>query len=157
MHGGFDRRSQRNLMTVARSAAVSLALLIGGCAVPGPHAPKQTPAPEGSVAQAGSAPAGASTEGAQRGSDGTARNKTGISACDDYLDNYKQCHRVAGIYDDDTIAAHYAAIRKTLLAASRYPDRREQLKNRCESLAHMLHKALDGKSCDQPAHAVSTD
>lgn len=79
---------------------------------------------------------------------------TGIPSCDEYLASYKTCHLAAGIYARDQIDTRYDMMRTSLLKQSQDPDMRDQLGNRCTSLANQLKEALHGKSCaDVPAPA----
>jgi hypothetical protein len=79
---------------------------------------------------------------------------TGIAACDEYLASYKSCHLAAGIFARDQIETRYDMMRTSLLRQSQDPDMRNQLPNRCASLANQLKDALHGKSCaDTPAPA----
>ena len=79
---------------------------------------------------------------------------TGIASCDEYLASYKSCHLAAGIYARDQIDGRYDMMRTSLLKQSQDPDMRDQLGNRCTSLATQLKEALHGKSCaDVPAPA----
>ena len=81
-------------------------------------------------------------------------DNTGIAACDEYLASYKSCHLAAGIYARDQIDSRYDMMRTSLLRQSQDPDMRDQLGNRCTSLASQLKEALHGKSCaDVPAPA----
>lgn len=81
-------------------------------------------------------------------------NSTGIAACDEYLASYKSCHLAAGIFARDQIEPRYEMMRESLLRQSQDPDMRDQLQNRCTSLANQLKDALHGKSCaDTPAPA----
>ncbi len=74
--------------------------------------------------------------------------KTGISACDDYLASYVACHRAAAIFPPDQIQGRYEDMRSSLLRDSMNPDVRPELGSRCTSLAISLRQALHGKSCD---------
>ena len=81
-------------------------------------------------------------------------SSTGIAACDEYLASYKSCHLAAGIFARDQIEPRYEMMRTSLLRQSQDPDMRDQLQNRCTSLASQLKDALHGKSCaDTPAPA----
>ena len=81
-------------------------------------------------------------------------SSTGIAACDEYLASYKSCHLAAGVFARDQIEPRYEMMRESLLRQSQDPDMRDQLPNRCESLASQLKDALHGKSCaDTPAPA----
>lgn len=81
-------------------------------------------------------------------------DSTGIAACDEYLASYKSCHLAAGIFARDQIDSRYQMMRTSLLRQSQDPDMRDQLGNRCSSLASQLKDALHGKSCaDTPAPA----
>jgi glucose/arabinose dehydrogenase len=81
-------------------------------------------------------------------------NSTGIAACDEYLASYKSCHLAAGVFARDQIEPRYEMMRTSLLRQSQDPDMRDQLQNRCVSLASQLKDALHGKSCaDTPAPA----
>ncbi|MGY3229983.1 hypothetical protein ACVWWJ_001467 [Luteibacter sp. HA06] len=81
-------------------------------------------------------------------------NSTGIAACDEYLASYKSCHMAAGVFARDQIEPRYEMMRTSLLRQSQDPDMRDQLQNRCVSLASQLKDALHGKSCaDTPAPA----
>lgn len=81
-------------------------------------------------------------------------NSTGIAACDEYLASYKSCHLAAGVFARDQIEPRYEMMRESLLRQSQDPDMRDQLPNRCVSLATQLKDALHGKSCaDTPAPA----
>lgn len=72
---------------------------------------------------------------------------TGIASCDEYLASYKSCHLAAGVYARDQIDSRYDMMRTSLLRQSQDPDMRDQLSNRCVSLATQLKEALHGKSC----------
>jgi hypothetical protein len=94
------------------------------------------------------------TTGATAAASGPLPNSTGIAACDEYLASYKSCHLVAGVFARDQIDARYDMMRTSLLRQSQDPDMRDQLQNRCVSLANQLKDALHGKSCaDTPAPA----
>jgi hypothetical protein len=81
-------------------------------------------------------------------------DSTGIAACDEYLASYKSCHLAAGVFARDQIEPRYEMMRTSLLRQSQDPDMRDQLQNRCVSLASQLKDALHGKSCaDTPAPA----
>jgi hypothetical protein len=81
-------------------------------------------------------------------------DSTGIAACDEYLASYKSCHLAAGVFARDQIEPRYEMMRTSLLRQSQDPDMRDQLSNRCVSLASQLKDALHGKSCaDTPAPA----
>ncbi|MGF6709721.1 hypothetical protein QFZ41_000685 [Luteibacter sp. W1I16] len=81
-------------------------------------------------------------------------DSTGIASCDEYLASYKSCHLAAGIYARDQIESRYELMRTSLLRQSQDADMRDQLSNRCTSLANQLKEALHGKSCaDVPAPA----
>ncbi|WP_448097054.1 hypothetical protein [Luteibacter yeojuensis] len=81
-------------------------------------------------------------------------DNTGIASCDEYLASYKSCHLAAGIYARDQIESRYELMRTSLLRQSQDADMRDQLSNRCTSLANQLKEALHGKSCaDVPAPA----
>jgi hypothetical protein len=81
-------------------------------------------------------------------------SSTGIAACDEYLASYKSCHLAAGVFARDQIEPRYEMMRDSLLRQSQDPDMRDQLQNRCTSLASQLKDALHGKSCaDTPAPA----
>lgn len=81
-------------------------------------------------------------------------DNTGIASCDEYLASYKSCHLAAGIYARDQIESRYELMRTSLLRQSQDADMRDQLANRCTSLANQLKEALHGKSCtDVPAPA----
>ena len=99
------------------------------------------------------------TPAPKTGSRGTGKQaplpeSTGIAPCDEYLASYKSCHLAAGIYAPDQIDSRYDMMRTSLLRQSQDPDMRDQLSNRCASLATQLKEALHGKSCtDVPAPA----
>jgi hypothetical protein len=96
--------------------------------------------------KSGTAPAAASS--------GPLPDSTGIAACDEYLASYKSCHLAAGVFARDQIEPRYEMMRTSLLRQSQDPDMRDQLQNRCVSLASQLKDALHGKSCaDTPAPA----
>lgn len=87
-------------------------------------------------------------------SSGPLPDSTGIAACDEYLASYKSCHMAAGVFARDQIEPRYEMMRTSLLRQSQDPDMRDQLQNRCVSLASQLKDALHGKSCaDTPAPA----
>src|SRR5688572_22317776 len=65
-------------------------------ATPAP-ATKRTPSPAPAPAPALPAPADLDDD-----------ELVGVEACDDYLESYKSCHRVIGIYAPDTIEGRYA-------------------------------------------------
>ncbi|QDE40274.1 hypothetical protein FIV34_14200 [Luteibacter pinisoli] len=97
--------------------------------------------------------AGTSTAAAAAKS-GPLPTSTGIAACDEYLASYKSCHLAAGVFSRDQIEPRYEMMRESLLRQSQDPDMRDQLPNRCTSLASQLKDALHGKSCaDTPAPA----
>lgn len=73
--------------------------------------------------------------------------KTGISACDDYLASYLGCHRAAHIYAPDQLPIRFQAMRTSLLRDSMDATIRPQLARRCNALATQLHEALHGKPC----------
>lgn len=83
-------------------------------------------------------------------------DRTGISACDDYLSSYLACHRAANIFAPNQLQGRYDAMRTSLLRDSQNPDIRPQLAARCNSLASQLRDALHGKSCDANAAPAST-
>jgi hypothetical protein len=83
-------------------------------------------------------------------------NSTGIAACDEYLASYKSCHLVAGVFARDQIDSRYDMMRTSLLRQSQDPDMRDQLQNRCASLASQLKDALHGKSCADTPPPAST-
>lgn len=98
-----------------------------------------------------STPKSGSRTGAKQG---PLPESTGIAPCDEYLASYKSCHLAAGIYARDQIDSRYDMMRTSLLRQSQDPDMRDQLSNRCISLANQLKEALHGKSCtDVPAPA----
>lgn len=100
-----------------------------------------------------SAPASKTASGATAKS-GPLPSSTGIASCDEYLASYKSCHLAAGIFARDQIEPRYEMMRESLLRQSQDPDMRDQLPNRCASLASQLKDALHGKSCaDTPAPA----
>jgi hypothetical protein len=82
--------------------------------------------------------------------------RTGIAACDDYLDSYLACHRAAKIYAPDQLQSRYEAMRTSLLRDAKDPDIRPQLGARCNSLATQLRQALHGKACDSEPARTST-
>lgn len=83
--------------------------------------------------------------------------RTGITACDDYLSSYLACHRAARIYAPDQLQSRYEAMRTSLLRDSMDGKIRPQLANRCNSLATQLRAALHGKACAPgPAPASSS-
>jgi len=99
-------------------------------------------------------PAAKGTTGAAAAKGGPLPSSTGIAACDEYLASYKTCHLAAGIFARDQIEPRYEMMRESLLRQSQDPDMRDQLQNRCTSLANQLKDALHGKSCaDTPAPA----
>lgn len=83
-------------------------------------------------------------------------DRTGISACDDYLSSYLSCHRAANIFAPNMLQGRYDAMRTSLLRDSQDPEIRGQLAARCNSLASQLRDALHGKSCDAGAAPAST-
>ncbi|WP_426287304.1 hypothetical protein [Luteibacter sp. E-22] len=100
--------------------------------------------------KSGGARTGTSTSGKQA----PLPDNTGIASCDEYLASYKSCHLAAGIYARDQIESRYELMRTSLLRQSQDADMRDQLSNRCTSLANQLKEALHGKSCaDVPAPA----
>src|SRR5690625_2690217 len=130
--------------------ALAVVLLVAGCAQ---HAAKPgnagtTPVAPPEAEQAGPPEPPVSSQ--------TPPDRTGIPACDDYLDSYKACHRAAGIYSPDTIDKHYQVMRDTLMSESRNPSSRSMLAARCVALASLLKKALHGKSCAPPAPASAS-
>lgn len=99
-------------------------------------------------------PSSKATGSATTGKNGPLPSNTGIAACDEYLASYKSCHLAAGIFARDQIEPRYEMMRESLLRQSLDPDMRDQLQNRCTSLASQLKDALHGKSCaDTPAPA----
>lgn len=91
---------------------------------------------------------------ATTGKNGPLPESTGIAACDEYLASYKSCHLAAGVFAPDQIDSRYDMMRTSLLRQSQDPDMRDQLSNRCASLASQLKDALHGKTCaDTPAPA----
>jgi hypothetical protein len=105
-----------------------------------------TSVPTGKTTKSGTAPAAAAS--------GPLPDSTGIAACDEYLASYKSCHLAAGVFARDQIEPRYEMMRTSLLRQSQDPDMRDQLQNRCVSLASQLKDALHGKSCaDTPAPA----
>jgi len=95
-----------------------------------------------------------SATGAAPVNNGPLPDSTGIAACDEYLASYKSCHMAAGVFARDQIEPRYEMMRTSLLRQSQDPDMRDQLQNRCVSLASQLKDALHGKSCaDTPAPA----
>jgi hypothetical protein len=105
-----------------------------------------TSVPAGKTTKSGTAPAAAAS--------GPLPDSTGIAACDEYLASYKSCHLAAGVFARDQIEPRYEMMRTSLLRQSQDPDMRDQLQNRCVSLASQLKDALHGKSCaDTPAPA----
>jgi hypothetical protein len=104
-----------------------------------------TNVPAGKTTKSGTTPVAAS---------GPLPTSTGVAACDEYLASYKSCHLAAGVFARDQIEPRYEMMRTTLLRQSQDPDMRDQLQNRCVSLASQLKDALHGKSCaDTPAPA----
>ncbi|MGA7438581.1 MAG: hypothetical protein WBW32_10710 [Luteibacter sp.] len=81
---------------------------------------------------------------------------TGIAACDEYLASYKSCHLAAGVFAKDQIEPRYEMMRESLLRQSQDPDMRDQLQNRCTSLASQLKDALHGKTCADTPPPAST-
>ncbi|HVF34157.1 MAG TPA: hypothetical protein VND91_02415 [Candidatus Saccharimonadia bacterium] len=71
----------------------------------------------------------------------------GVEACDDYLENYRSCHRVLGMYPADTLESRYQKLRSELVARSLDSAARDGLKAQCESLADDMSTALDGRDC----------
>jgi hypothetical protein len=104
-----------------------------------------------------SVPAGKATKSggtAPASAAGPLPTSTGIASCDEYLASYKSCHLAAGVFARDQIEPRYEMMRTSLLRQSQDPDMRDQLSNRCVSLASQLKDALHGKSCaDTPAPA----
>lgn len=97
---------------------------------------------------------GGSRAGTTGGKQAPLPDNTGIASCDEYLASYKSCHLAAGIYARDQIESRYELMRTSLLRQSQDADMRDQLANRCTSLANQLKEALHGKSCtDVPAPA----
>lgn len=127
--------------------ALAAILLLAGCAQRAVKSGNNPPAPPGGKQ---------TTQPASPASSRTPPNRTGIPACDDYLDSYKACHRAAGIYSPNTIDKHYRVMRDTLLSESRNPSSRSMLAARCVALASLLKKALHGKSCTPPAPASAS-
>lgn len=83
-------------------------------------------------------------------------DRTGISACDDYLSSYLSCHRAANIFAPNQLQSRYETMRTSLLRDSQDPEIRGQLAARCNSLASNLRDALNGKSCDANVAPAST-
>src|SRR5687768_9104807 len=75
----------------------------------------------------------------------------GIEACDDYLESYRSCHRVIGIYPPDSIESRYDTLRARLVEQSRDPVNHDALRLQCESLGADMKTTLDGRDCpDEP-------
>jgi hypothetical protein len=107
-----------------------------------------------STTSTGTAPSGKSGGTRASGKQAPLPENTGIASCDEYLASYKSCHLAAGIYARDQIESRYELMRTSLLRQSQDADMRDQLSNRCTSLANQLKEALHGKSCtDVPAPA----
>jgi hypothetical protein len=82
----------------------------------------------------------------------------GVEACDDYLESYKSCHRVIGIYAPDTIESRYGELRARLVAQGRDPANHDGLRLQCESLGADMKTTLDGRDCpDEPEIADVPD
>lgn len=79
---------------------------------------------------------------------------TGVSACDNYLATYLQCHRAASVFPADQLQTHYQSMRESLSGDARDPAIRPALAQRCTVLTTQLKRALQGKSCAMavPAH-----
>lgn len=75
----------------------------------------------------------------------------GVEACDDYLESYRSCHRVVGIYAPETIEGRYEQLRARLVEQGRDPANHDALRLQCESLGADLKTTLDGRDCpDEP-------
>ncbi|QWT20933.1 hypothetical protein KPL74_02725 [Bacillus sp. NP157] len=119
-------------------------------------APSSTAKPRTATTSVTSTPAAkkTGTTAAAAAKAGPLPDSTGIASCDEYLASYKSCHLAAGIFARDQIEPRYEMMRTSLLRQSQDPDMRDQLQNRCVSLASQLKDALHGKSCaDTPAPA----
>lgn len=135
------------------------ALLIVGCAketreeasAPAPSEPSASQsAPASSTAKqpaASAEPAAAAEPAAEL------PEQTGVKACDDYLANYKACHRVIGAYSPDAIDRKYDELRTNLLQRSTTEDGKKQIQNQCASLAATMTEALNDRECTAAAPA----
>ena len=82
----------------------------------------------------------------------------GVEACDDYLESYRSCHRVIGMYAPDTIEGRYGQLRARLVERGRDPAQHDALRLQCESLASDMKTTLDGRDCpDEPEIADVAD
>jgi hypothetical protein len=76
---------------------------------------------------------------------------TGIPSCDTYLGSYLACHRIAGVYDANTLQTRYQAMRVSLLQDANDPHVRPYLAHRCLGLTQELNAVLQGRPCTAPA------
>ena len=82
----------------------------------------------------------------------------GVEACDDYLESYRSCHRVIGIYAPDSIEGRYSQLRARLVEQGRDPAQHDALRLQCESLGADMKTTLDGRDCpDEPEIADVDD
>ncbi|HEX7815700.1 hypothetical protein [Dyella sp.] len=138
--------------------ALSAALLMAGCADKPTHRSTGT-----ATRSASSSPASRTVASAQRPAAPTVHmatvtdsTRTGIPACDSYLDSYVACHRAAGIFSDEQIQSRYDQMRRSLIEDANDPDMRSQLGSRCAALSSELRNVLKGKSCDTGAGTAAS-
>ena len=105
-------------------------------------APRAAPAPK----RAPAAPA-ASTAATPAPAPLADDELVGVEACDDYLENYRSCHRVLGMYPADSLESRYQTLRARLAEQAVDPAAHESLRLQCESLAKDMSTALDGRDC----------
>ncbi len=124
------------------------ALLIVGCAK---KTREEAPAPAPSEPSASqSAPSSSAAKPAVSAEPAAAAElpeQTGVKACDDYLANYKACHRVIGAYSPDAIDKKYDELRTNLLQRSTTEDGKQQIQNQCASLSATMKEALNDRDC----------
>lgn len=147
--------------------AIAGALALGACTgdatrsdvtydEPEPRA--TAPAPEPKVATTAPSTTPAPTAPALPAPDVGDDELVGVEACDDYLESYRSCHRVAAIYPPETIDGRYEQLRARLVAEGRDPANHEGLRLQCESLGADLKTTLDGRDCpDEPEIADLED
>lgn len=102
-------------------------------------APRAAPAPK----RAPAAPTAATPAPAPLADD----ELVGVEACDDYLESYRSCHRVLGMYPADSLESRYRTLRARFVEQAVDPATHESLKLQCESLAKDMSTALDGRDC----------
>ncbi len=73
----------------------------------------------------------------------------GVESCDDYLENYRSCHRVIALYPVDSIESRFQQLRDSLVQRASDPANLDALDQQCESLAADMKTALDGRDCPE--------